>query len=173
MSCKPHTPGARGKKRGQDFGQVSRNRTNPPEPCGSATSGSSPRRAGRRRRSASGSGCRARPSSAGWTIPALVPKRSKTPPVCQPVLSSRRSAEEIDAIRLTLEPMERAAAKARMAEGGKGRKVSGPSDTRDKIGAFAGVSGRTVEKIAGQSSSALAWHQSSAATTASALVANG
>jgi len=58
---------------------------------------------------------------------------------------------EIDAIRRALEPAEKAAAKERMTLGGrgkKGRKVSGPFDARDKIGAFAGVSGRTVEKIA-------------------------
>ena len=35
-----------------------------------------------------------------------------------------------------------------MSEGGKGAKVSQPSRPTDKIGAFAGVSGRTVEKIA-------------------------
>jgi N6-adenosine-specific RNA methylase IME4 len=48
-------------------------------------------------------------------------------------------------------PIEQAAARQRMSEGGKAAKVSTPSDagkTRDKIGAFAGVSGRTVEKIA-------------------------
>jgi N6-adenosine-specific RNA methylase IME4 len=55
---------------------------------------------------------------------------------------------EIDAIRRALEPIERAAAKKRMSEGGKGAKVSQPSRATDKIGAFAGVSGRTVEKIA-------------------------
>jgi N6-adenosine-specific RNA methylase IME4 len=56
---------------------------------------------------------------------------------------------EIDAIRRALAPAEAAAAKARMSAGGKGWKVSTPSGkTRDRIGAFAGVSGRTVEKIA-------------------------
>jgi ParB-like chromosome segregation protein Spo0J len=59
---------------------------------------------------------------------------------------------EIEAIRRALEPIEKAAAKERMSEGGKGGKVSQPSDgpvrARDKIGALAGVSGRTVEKIA-------------------------
>ena len=35
-----------------------------------------------------------------------------------------------------------------MSAGGKGAKVSQPSRATDKIGAFAGVSGRTVEKIA-------------------------
>jgi N6-adenosine-specific RNA methylase IME4 len=54
---------------------------------------------------------------------------------------------EIDAIRRALEPLERAAAKTRMSDGGKGAKISQPSRTTDKIGAFAGVSGRTVEKI--------------------------
>jgi ParB-like chromosome segregation protein Spo0J len=64
---------------------------------------------------------------------------------------------EIDAIRRALEPIEKAAAKARMSEGGGDQrsadrvgKISTPDagKTRDKIGAFAGVSGRTVEKIA-------------------------
>jgi MT-A70 len=55
---------------------------------------------------------------------------------------------EIDAIRRVLEPAEKAAAKQRMSEGGKGAKVSQPSRAVDKIGAFAGISGRTVEKIA-------------------------
>jgi ParB-like chromosome segregation protein Spo0J/N6-adenosine-specific RNA methylase IME4 len=63
---------------------------------------------------------------------------------------------EIEAIRRTLAPIERAAAKERQREHGgtapgkHSAKVS-PSDagkTSDKIGAFAGVSGRTVEKIA-------------------------
>ncbi|HEX9070985.1 MAG TPA: MT-A70 family methyltransferase [Pseudolabrys sp.] len=56
---------------------------------------------------------------------------------------------EIDAIRRALEPLERAAAKKRMSEGGKVGKISTPSGkTRDKIGAIAGISGRQVEKIA-------------------------
>jgi ParB/RepB/Spo0J family partition protein len=56
---------------------------------------------------------------------------------------------EIDAIRRKVEPIERAAARQRMSAGGKGVEISTPSGkTRDKIGAFAGVSGRTVEKIA-------------------------
>jgi N6-adenosine-specific RNA methylase IME4 len=63
---------------------------------------------------------------------------------------------EIDAIRRAIEPIEREAARGRMSEGGKVGKVgkvgklSIPSDTgktRDKVGAFAGVSGRSVEKI--------------------------
>ena len=55
---------------------------------------------------------------------------------------------EIDAIRREMEPAERVAAKERMGEAGKGAKVSQPSRSTDKIGSFAGVSGRTVEKIA-------------------------
>jgi hypothetical protein len=55
---------------------------------------------------------------------------------------------EIDAIRKAVAPIEAAAAKERMREGGKGAKVSQPSRATDKVGAFAGVSGRTVEKIA-------------------------
>jgi N6-adenosine-specific RNA methylase IME4 len=54
---------------------------------------------------------------------------------------------EIDSIRRALEPIERAAAERRMTLG----KISLGSDAgrvRDKIGTFAGVSGRTVEKIA-------------------------
>jgi ParB/RepB/Spo0J family partition protein len=55
---------------------------------------------------------------------------------------------EIDAIRRKHEAKLKAAAKERMRAGGKDAKVSQPSRTTDKIGAFAGVSGRTVEKIA-------------------------
>jgi hypothetical protein len=58
---------------------------------------------------------------------------------------------EIDAIRRAMEPKEKAAAKERMKKGGRGKKgakVSQPLRTTDKIGSFAGVSGRTVEKIA-------------------------
>ena len=56
---------------------------------------------------------------------------------------------EIDAIRRALEPVEKAAAKARMSNGAKGVEIFHPlkGKTRDKLGAFAGVSGRTVEKI--------------------------
>src|SRR5262245_46874780 len=39
---------------------------------------------------------------------------------------------EIDAIRRALEPLERAAAKTRMADGGKGAKISHPSRATDK-----------------------------------------
>lgn len=50
---------------------------------------------------------------------------------------------EIDAIRRALEPIERAAARARQS-----RKISGTGEeTRNRIGAFAGISGRTVDKI--------------------------
>jgi ParB-like chromosome segregation protein Spo0J len=55
---------------------------------------------------------------------------------------------EIDAIRRALEPAEKAAAKERMGDGGKGAEISPPSRVTDKIGAFAGVVGRSVEKIA-------------------------
>ena len=57
---------------------------------------------------------------------------------------------EIEAIRRALEPIEKAAAKERMSRGGKGVENfhTLPGKTRDKIGAFAGVSGRTLEKIA-------------------------
>src|SRR6266852_6648709 len=63
---------------------------------------------------------------------------------------------EIDAIRREIEPLEKAAAKERQrkhggtAPGKHSGKVS-TSDagkTRDKVGAFAGVSGRQVKKIA-------------------------
>jgi hypothetical protein len=71
---------------------------------------------------------------------------------------------EIDSIRRALEPKEKEAAKDRQKEHGgaapgkhltalggyeiQSRKVSlSEGQTRDKIGAFAGVSGRTVEKI--------------------------
>ena len=54
---------------------------------------------------------------------------------------------EIDAIRRALEPVEKAAAKERETLG-KVSLGSEPGRARDKIGAFAGVSGRTVEKIA-------------------------
>jgi hypothetical protein len=51
---------------------------------------------------------------------------------------------EIDSICRALEPQEKAAAKERMTLG----KVStGSGKTRDKVGAFAGVLSRTVEKI--------------------------
>ena len=58
---------------------------------------------------------------------------------------------EIDAIRRALLPAVKEAAVERMSEGARAGKLSTPSDAgkaRDKIGAFAGVSGRTVEKIA-------------------------
>jgi hypothetical protein len=56
---------------------------------------------------------------------------------------------EIDAIRRALEPIEKAAAEQRMKAGKpSGKFPEGKGEARDKIGAFAGVSGRTVEKIA-------------------------
>jgi ParB/RepB/Spo0J family partition protein len=55
---------------------------------------------------------------------------------------------EIDAIRREHEAKLKAQAKEHMSAGGKGAKVSQPLRTTDKIGAFAGVSGRTIEKIA-------------------------
>jgi ParB family chromosome partitioning protein len=54
---------------------------------------------------------------------------------------------EIDSIRRALEPIEKAAAKERMSNGGKGWKISSPLTTRDKIAKFAGISGRTLDKI--------------------------
>ena len=52
----------------------------------------------------------------------------------------------------SLLPEEQAAAKERMRKGGRVRKLSLPCDqtgqTRDKIAAFTGVSGKTAEKIA-------------------------
>jgi N6-adenosine-specific RNA methylase IME4/ParB-like chromosome segregation protein Spo0J len=58
---------------------------------------------------------------------------------------------EIEAIRRTLEPIEKAAAKARQGARNDLRENFpdvGEQRARDRIGAFAGVSGRTVEKIA-------------------------
>ena len=59
---------------------------------------------------------------------------------------------EIDAIRRAMEPAEKEAAKERQDEArkriGGGNFPQPTGKTRDKIGAFAGVSGRTVEKIA-------------------------
>ncbi len=63
---------------------------------------------------------------------------------------------EIDAIRRALEPLERAAAKERQRKHGgtapgrgkQSRQVSGSEgEARDKIGAFAGISGRSLSKI--------------------------
>ena len=54
---------------------------------------------------------------------------------------------EAVAIKRALEPVEKAAAKERMAEGGKVGKVSTPSGkARDKVAAYAGISGRTMDK---------------------------
>jgi ParB/RepB/Spo0J family partition protein len=58
---------------------------------------------------------------------------------------------EIDAIRRALEPVEKAAAKERQGSRNDLREnfpEVGEQRVRDKIGALAGVSGRTVEKIA-------------------------
>jgi N6-adenosine-specific RNA methylase IME4/ParB-like chromosome segregation protein Spo0J len=55
---------------------------------------------------------------------------------------------EIDAIRRALEPIERAAAERRMKAGTPAKVSQGSGRATDKIGVFAGVSGRTVEKIA-------------------------
>lgn len=56
--------------------------------------------------------------------------------------------EEV-AIYRALQPAEKEAAKERMSEGGKVGKVSTPSSkTRDRLGAFVGKSGRTLEKQA-------------------------
>jgi ParB/RepB/Spo0J family partition protein len=58
---------------------------------------------------------------------------------------------EIDAIRRAIEPIERAAAKANQRLGGRGKKgaqIAKPFRATEKIGAFAGVGARTVEKIA-------------------------
>ncbi len=62
---------------------------------------------------------------------------------------------EIDAIRRAIEPLEKAAAKERQRQHGgtapgrhkHSRKVSlSDGQTRDKIGAFAGISGRSLAK---------------------------
>lgn len=56
------------------------------------------------------------------------------------------SPSEMVSVGTALEHYEKAAAKTRMSEAGKGRKVSLPSQTRDMVGAAVGVSGRTYEK---------------------------
>jgi ParB-like chromosome segregation protein Spo0J len=55
---------------------------------------------------------------------------------------------EIDAIRRALEPIEKAAAERRMKAGTPAKVSQGSGRVTDKTGALAGVSGRTVEKIA-------------------------
>jgi ParB-like chromosome segregation protein Spo0J len=55
---------------------------------------------------------------------------------------------EIDAIRRALEPIEKADAEGRMKAGTPAKVSQGSGRVTDKIGSFAGVSGRTVEKIA-------------------------
>jgi 16S rRNA G966 N2-methylase RsmD len=62
---------------------------------------------------------------------------------------------EIDAIRRTLEPLEQAAARARQLAGlRRGRQQSDPvpesfrhGETRNKVAAYVGVSGRTLDKV--------------------------
>jgi N6-adenosine-specific RNA methylase IME4 len=54
---------------------------------------------------------------------------------------------EIDSIRVVLEPLEKAAAEKRMKAGTPAKVSLGSGRAVDKVGAFAGVSGRTVEKI--------------------------
>ena len=73
-------------------------------------------------------------------------------------LEGRREIDvpsEINAIRRALAPIEKAAAKQRMREHGgtapgkqHSAKLSQSVRATDRLGAFAGVSGRTVEKIA-------------------------
>jgi len=53
---------------------------------------------------------------------------------------------EIEAIRRAMLPAEKAAATSRKVSGRSA--PAGAGETRDKIGAITGVSGRTVEKIA-------------------------
>jgi ParB/RepB/Spo0J family partition protein len=56
---------------------------------------------------------------------------------------------EIDAIRRAMEPLEKAAARQRMSDGGKGgANCATLGKVSEKIGAFAGIGARTVEKIA-------------------------
>jgi N6-adenosine-specific RNA methylase IME4 len=55
---------------------------------------------------------------------------------------------EIDAIRRAMLPLEKVAAGRRMKAGTLAKVSQGSGRATDKIGAFAGVSGRTVEKIA-------------------------
>ncbi|WP_244475602.1 MT-A70 family methyltransferase [Methylobacterium sp. Leaf466] len=54
---------------------------------------------------------------------------------------------QIHAMGLALLENERAEARARMSTGAKGRKISGPSDARDRIARHFGISGRQLEKI--------------------------
>ncbi len=54
---------------------------------------------------------------------------------------------ERHAILEALRPIEEQAATARMSEGARVGKVSTPSRTRDRLGAYVGLSGRTVEKL--------------------------
>ena len=77
-----------------------------------------------------------------------MPSRAASLPRTPTARTSYRS--EIDAIRRALEPLEKAAAKERMIAGKPGGNFpqGAGGKTRDRIAAFAGVSGRTVEKIA-------------------------
>lgn len=54
---------------------------------------------------------------------------------------------ELHAMGLALLERERAEARDRMAHGRKGRKISGPSEVRDRVGARFGISGRQLDKI--------------------------
>lgn len=69
------------------------------------------------------------------------------------ILRADLTLSEKDAILGALRPIEAAAAKARQREHGgtapgrQSRKVTGTVDTRDKLGAYVGLSGRTVEKL--------------------------
>src|SRR5215471_19099271 len=98
----------------------------------------------------------------GWsTVPAWV---VDLPNIIRGALAENAQRKdflpsEIDAIRLSLEPIEKVAAKQRQREHGgtapgkHSAKISQsvkrkPERAVDKIAAFAGVSGRTIEKIA-------------------------
>lgn len=54
---------------------------------------------------------------------------------------------QIHAMALALLEREKAEGRKRMSLGAKGRKISGPSDVRDRVGLHFGISGRQVEKI--------------------------
>jgi hypothetical protein len=91
--------------------------------------------------------------SLGWTrIPARVVDLAEIArgELAENAIRKDFLPSEIEAIRRALMPAEKAAAKERMSEGAKGVETfhTLPGKARDRIGAFAGVSGRTVEKIA-------------------------
>ena len=76
-------------------------------------------------------------------------KRARKSGACElfRVKSSACAPSEEVAIYRALVPAEKEAAKERMSEGGKVRKLSLPSgQARDKLGAYVGKSGRTLEK---------------------------